>query len=154
MRVVKTGIGGESDSVAYPRVRAGRIRRARLAQARLGYLFLLPTLAAVIVFQYYPALSAIYHAFTQWDGIGPPTFVGFAQFQAFFSDPAFGQAVINILKLTGFGMLVAVTVPLGVARLILGVPSAPAVLAAPPVRPALHGADRGEHPVVAVYLQQ
>jgi ABC-type sugar transport system permease subunit len=99
-------------------------RRARgFAQARLGYLFLAPTLAAIVIFQYYPAVSAVYHSLTQWDGVDPATFTGFAQYTAFFTDPEFGTAVANILKLTAFWMILAVTVPLVVARLILSLPS-------------------------------
>jgi raffinose/stachyose/melibiose transport system permease protein len=96
----------------------------RVAQARLGYMFLAPTVAAVAVFQYYPAVSAVYHSLTRWDGVDPATFAGFTQFSAFFSDPEFGTAVGNILKLTAFWMVLAVTVPLIVARLILSIPSA------------------------------
>ena len=95
----------------------------RLGQARLGYMFLVPTLAAIVIFQYYPAASAIYHSFTLWDGVDAAKFTGFAQFQAFFADPEFGAAVANIVKLTLFWMLMAVTVPLVVARLILSVRS-------------------------------
>src|SRR5438067_2110722 len=100
-------------------VLARRARRVRRAQAHLAYAFLAPTLVAIMTFQYYPAASAIYHSFTTWDGVSPAKFVGLAQFQAFFIDPVFGTAVANILKLTGFWMLLAITVPLFVARLIL-----------------------------------
>ena len=34
------------------------------------YLFILPTFVFLIVFRYYPAGSAIYHAFTKWNGAG------------------------------------------------------------------------------------
>lgn len=118
---MSTGTG--SRVVAIKGAARRRSLGARLAQWRLGYLFLLPTLVAIVIFQYYPAISAVYHAFTIWDGISPARFAGLSQFAAFFTDPEFGTAVVNILKLTAFWMLLAVTVPLFVARLIMAVPS-------------------------------
>jgi raffinose/stachyose/melibiose transport system permease protein len=94
-----------------------------VARGRLGYAFLLPAFGFILLFSYYPAFSAIYHAFTQWDGVTPATWVGFQNFQSFLADPEFGTSVQNIVKLTLFWMILAVTVPLFVARLILGVRS-------------------------------
>ena len=99
-----------------------RARSSRAAQARFAYLLIAPTLAAIVIFQYYPAASAVYHSFTIWDGVDPARFTGFSQYQAMISDPAFGTAVANIIKLTLFWMILAVTVPLVVARLILSIP--------------------------------
>ena len=95
----------------------------RLARSRLAYLFLLPAFASIILFSYYPAGSALYHAFTQWDGTSDATWVGLANFKRYFDDPQFGVSVTNVLKLTAFWMILAVTVPLAVARLILAVHS-------------------------------
>jgi ABC-type sugar transport system permease subunit len=103
------------------RTRPGLARRR--AQARLAYLFILPAFVMLLIFQYYPALSALYHGLTTWDATSPPVFVGLANYQSFFSDPVMGTAVTNILKLTLFWMVLAVTVPLAVARLIMGVKS-------------------------------
>ena len=94
-----------------------------MARGRLGYAFLLPAFIFILLFSYYPAFSAIYHAFTKWDGVTPATWVGFQNFQSFLADPEFGTSVQNIVKLTLFWMILAVTVPLFVARLILGVRS-------------------------------
>jgi ABC-type sugar transport system permease subunit len=94
-----------------------------VARGRLGYAFLLPAFIFILLFSYYPAFSAIYHAFTKWDGVTPATWVGFQNFQSFLADPEFGTSVQNIVKLTLFWMILAVTVPLFVARLILGVRS-------------------------------
>lgn len=94
-----------------------------VARSRLAYLFLLPSFIFILLFSYYPAFSAIYHAFTTWDGVSPATWVGWQNFQSFLTDPEFGISVQNIVKLTVFWMLLAVTVPLFVARVILGVPS-------------------------------
>jgi raffinose/stachyose/melibiose transport system permease protein len=94
-----------------------------VARGRLGYLFILPAFVFILLFSYYPAFSAIYHAFTRWDGATPAVWIGWQNFQSFLTDPEFGIAALNILKLTAFWMLLAVTVPLAVARLILSVAS-------------------------------
>ena len=96
---------------------------AAIARGKLGYAFLLPAFIFILLFSYYPAFSAIYHAFTRWDGVSPATWVGLDNFQSFLSDPEFGTSVQNIVKLTVFWMILAVTVPLFVARLILSVRS-------------------------------
>lgn len=93
----------------------------RLASGRLAYLFLLPALVIVLIFSYYPAFSAIYHAFTTWDGTSPATWAGWSNFQSFVADPQFGISVANIVRLMAFWLLLAVTVPLIVARVILGI---------------------------------
>jgi ABC-type sugar transport system permease subunit len=96
---------------------------ATVARGRLAYLFLLPAFIFILLFSYYPAFSALYHAFTRWDGVTPATWVGLQNFQSFLTDPEFGTSVQNIVKLTAFWMILAVTVPLFVARLIISVPS-------------------------------
>ena len=96
-----------------PRLRSG---------TKLAYLFILPTFVFILLFSYYPAFSAIYHSFTDWNG-STANLVGFQNYQSLLSDPEFTASVPNILKLTIFWMILAVTVPLIVARLILGVKS-------------------------------
>ena len=50
----------------------GRTQRrslpARIYRSRLHYLFILPSLVLLAVFMYYPAFSALYHSFFDWDG--------------------------------------------------------------------------------------
>lgn len=96
----------------------------RLSRSRLAYLFLLPTLVFILLFSYYPALSALYHAFTNWDGTTPATWAGLQNFQGLLGDPQFTTAIANVAKLTAFNMVLAVTIPLLVARLIMAVKGA------------------------------
>ncbi len=95
----------------------------RLWHTRLAYVFLLPTFIFIVLFSYYPAESALYHAFTAWDGITTATWVGAQNFQGLVTDPEFTISIANVAKLTAFQMVLAVTVPLTVARLIMGVSS-------------------------------
>ncbi len=69
----------------------GRINRA-------AYLFILPTFAALIGLKYYPAVSAVYHSFFQWDGATVGRFVGLANYVQLFRDEIIHVSAINIVK--------------------------------------------------------
>src|SRR5438477_7127014 len=93
-------------------------------RARVAYLSLLPLFLALGIFVYFPPLSAMYHAFFDWNPSGRSTFVGLGNFQAMLSDNVLGQSFINMAKLLVFGLIVGVTVPLIVAEMIYAVRSA------------------------------
>jgi raffinose/stachyose/melibiose transport system permease protein len=97
----------------------GRQRRQRRQFPWFAYLCIVPAVAFAAVFLYFPSLSAIYHAFTTWDGSTAPTFVGFGNFQQMFSDPIMGIAFRNAGKITLFSLAVEVTIPLLAAKMIV-----------------------------------
>ena len=104
-------------------VNVGKRRRAIARRSLVGYGFVFPSLCFAAVFLYGPALSAVYHAFTNWDGFSPPQFIGLENFRLLAGDPVFLQSLLNVVKLAGWGVLVELTVPLLVARLIFGLRS-------------------------------
>lgn len=67
----------------------GRVKKRSLLQEiwhkKHWYLFLLPTFVSLLIFQYYPPLSALYHAFFRWDGV-TKHFVGLAHFRYMFTE--------------------------------------------------------------------
>lgn len=75
------------------------------------YLFLIPTFVLIFTFNYYPIASAIFHAFTEWDGVNV-RFNGIKNFIFMFKDDSFIAAIPNILKLALFAECVALTLPL------------------------------------------
>jgi ABC-type sugar transport system permease subunit len=95
----------------------------RVWRARLSYLFLVPTLVLLLIFNYYPAFSGIYHAFTDWDPAGETEWVGLDQFRALGRDRYFwvGTGNLVILILAAFAKL---AIPLVVAELIFHLRSA------------------------------
>lgn len=108
------------------RRKSARTRQGTLAQAQralLAYFFILPSIALLALFMYYPAFSAFYHSFFDWDGFTPATFVGLHNFAAMADDPLMRAAAVNVLRLAAFAMVISVTMPLLVARLICGLPS-------------------------------
>jgi ABC-type sugar transport system permease subunit len=93
-------------------------------RSRISYFLLLPTIILLIMFNYYPALSGLYHSFTVWKPGVETTWVGLQQFQAMLNSPYFWIGVKNaiILVLAAFAKL---AVPLLVAELIFHIRSGP-----------------------------
>jgi len=69
-------------------------------KALLAYLFLLPTVVGILVFTAGPVLASLGLSLFSWDVISPPVFVGFNNYQQFFSDPeglkSFGNTFIYV----------------------------------------------------------
>lgn len=95
----------------------------RVWRSRMHYAFILPTIALLAVFAYYPVASALYHGFFDWDGFTEAKFVGIDNFTKIAQDPIMRAALGNVLKLALFSVIISVTVPLVVARLILSIKS-------------------------------
>lgn len=94
---------GESKRQASARAGPGtaserRGSRSGLVPLYVPFLFLVPALLLLIVFRYYPTLSAIYHSFTIWEIPRPGEFVGLQNYRTLIDDPVFSKSVSNILK--------------------------------------------------------
>ncbi|MEQ4724399.1 sugar ABC transporter permease [Nonomuraea sp. B19D2] len=99
------------------RARPRTVHRARPVRNRDGWwaaFFLAPQVAALLVFLVFPLGFAVVLAFMRWDGLGQKEWVGFDNFAAQLSDPEFGLAVWNTVKLA----LLTVPFGLGLALLI------------------------------------
>jgi ABC-type sugar transport system permease subunit len=70
---------------------------------------------------YFPPISAMYHAFFEWNPGGQSTFTGLANFQQMLSDTVLQASFGNMAKLLVFTVIVSVTVPLIVAEMIYAV---------------------------------
>lgn len=80
---------------------------------------LLGTFALLITFSYYPALSAIYHSFTVWDGFRPERWAGLQNYQEIFtSEVIFRKGFANMLLLTAWQVVRSSTFPLLGAALL------------------------------------
>ncbi|MDL1901164.1 sugar ABC transporter permease, partial [Anaerolineae bacterium CFX9] len=67
--------------------------------------FILPYLVLFILFRLGPSLAGLGVAFTNWQAVGEPRWIGFANFEAMTRDPRLGEAIRNTIGFTG------VTVP-------------------------------------------
>src|SRR5439155_16128160 len=74
-----------------------------------GYLFLLPSLLAFATFIVFPVGASLYLAFTRYDILTPPTFIGARNFEYMVTgDPIFWKVLGNTLYYS------AVQVPLNI----------------------------------------
>ena len=82
--------------------------------------FLLPTLLIYGTFIIYPIFSTLFNSFFHWTGLtAQKQFIGLDNYATLFSDPSFGQSVINNLWVIVCSVLVQI--PLGlVMALIVG----------------------------------
>jgi ABC-type sugar transport system permease subunit len=65
------------------------------------YFFILPALALILTFAYYPAASGVFHSFFYWNGQDISYFTGFENYRLLWNDPVFrrGFGLIAILTL-------------------------------------------------------
>lgn len=87
------------------------------------YLFLLPTFAFILIFRYYPAGSAVYHAFTRWNGAGISTWVGLEHFKTLLSDFIFIASLKNIGIILAASLIKVAIFPLIAAEFIFNLRS-------------------------------
>src|SRR5947207_1926844 len=81
-------------------------RRYRAAPP-LGWL--IPGLVLLLGFHYAAVLAGGWYAFTDWNGLSTPNFVGLRNFQQIFNDPAAKLAFVNTIVLA-IAFVVAVNV--------------------------------------------
>lgn len=81
------------------------------------YALLAPTFIGVLAFYYFPALSALYFGFTDWNG-ARANFVGLRNFQDMLEDRILVHSVWNAVRLTIFRTIFPVLIPLIAAELV------------------------------------
>jgi len=69
------------------------------------YWFVLPSLAMVATFSYFPAASAVYHSFFDWQGGETKQFIGRANFARAFGDPALWASFGTVACLVAFNLV-------------------------------------------------
>lgn len=82
------------------------------------YALLFLPLGFLFVFNYIPAVSALYHAFTDWDVGAQSHWVGLKNFFELSRDPVFLQSLYNLLRLGIFVLVANLSVPFIVAEMI------------------------------------
>ncbi|SEN52690.1 carbohydrate ABC transporter permease [Nonomuraea pusilla] len=100
----------------------GRPARRRGAGAKTrgwaGWLFVVPALAFYAVFVLRPISLTFQYSLYRWDGIGPSTWAGLANYGKVFTDPALYDSLINAVKLIVFFSAVPVLLGLAIAATI------------------------------------
>jgi cellobiose transport system permease protein len=87
-----------------------------LKKHRHPYLFIAPYLILFLVFQLVPTIATVYYSFTEWNGLRPPRWIGWRNYQLMINDYMFIDAVQNTFRywivgaigIMGLSMLIAV----------------------------------------------
>ena len=97
--------------------RPGRILLLQIWRSRISYIMLLPTIIMLLIFNYYPAASGLYHSFTDWNPGIDTTWVGLDQFGEMLDSQFFWVGIQNtiLLAVSAFFKLL---IPLMVAEFI------------------------------------
>ena len=111
---VGEGLVGRNLSPAPP----SRSRRRNISRTLKGWAFLLPTFIFIGTFCYWPAVRALEGAFTSWDGVSAPVWVGFKNFDQLFHDSVFLGAFAHLFWWSILGIPVGMAASLLVALLI------------------------------------
>ncbi len=90
----------------------------RMWKNRLLYLCLVPTFTLLLIFNYYPALSAFQKAFYRYDVGTKAEFIGLSHLLRLVRDPVIWKSAGNLLKLGLFGLAAGLIPPLIAAELI------------------------------------
>ena len=77
-----------------------------------------PAAKLYVCFLVGPVLASFVYSFTRWDGINPPVFDGFANYQTLFSDPQFGRAMLTTIAFAGIILVGQISAGLGLALLL------------------------------------
>jgi ABC-type sugar transport system permease subunit len=87
----------------------------------LGVL-MLPSLALIGAFSYYPAVRSLIGGFYQWNGFSPPTYAGVSQFKQYVQSPDFSTEFKNIAILTGGSILITLVSQFTAAEIVTHMP--------------------------------
>lgn len=88
-----------------------------------AFFFLLPTFAFLGLFNYFPAFSALYHAFTEWETATPPRWIGLGNFTQMWRDSFLRRSVSNQIILLVANLVKNLVFPLLAAELLVNLKS-------------------------------
>jgi multiple sugar transport system permease protein len=113
----------------HSRVDAGPPRRRGLSklariEEREFYLFILPWLIGLILFDFGPIVASLLASFTDWPILEGPKWAGLQNYVTMFRDPLFFKALLNSIYYgvftVGFGLIVSFSLALLLNQKVLG----------------------------------
>ncbi|MBI6546548.1 MAG: sugar ABC transporter permease [Cyanobacteria bacterium NC_groundwater_1444_Ag_S-0.65um_54_12] len=100
---------------AVPVSTPGPKRHPLAGEARWAWLLLLPALLIIGLFSLLPTLGSFAISFTSWDLLGPPRWIGLANYTALLADPLFYKVVLNTLEFVALYVIIDIVCALGLA---------------------------------------
>jgi raffinose/stachyose/melibiose transport system permease protein len=123
--VTQAAGGAEGGRAISPRVAASRRVNARILRRRgirrqtiIGWLFVLPALTMYGLFVLQPLGLTVQYSLYRWDGVGPATWVGLANYATVLSEPKLLETLFNAFRLVLFFSLAPVALGLVTAAVI------------------------------------
>jgi raffinose/stachyose/melibiose transport system permease protein len=104
--------------VASGESRSGSRGRGRRQRALAGWLFVLPALSMYALFVLLPLTRTIKYSLYRWDGVGPATWVGLANYRTVLDDPDLLGSILNSLRLVVFFSFIPVLLGVVAASVI------------------------------------
>ena len=95
-----------------------RLARAGRGEARAGFLFALPWMVGLTIFTIVPLLLTFYIAQTKFQIVGPPKYVGFANYEAMWTDQAVWTSAGNTMFFAAVSVPIKLVMALGLALLL------------------------------------
>lgn len=86
-----------------------------MKKSTVGFLFILPWLAGLIMFTVIPIIAALYISMTDWSIIGDANFIGLGNFIAIFKDPMFYKTLLITVRYAIFAIPLTILTALLVA---------------------------------------
>jgi ABC-type sugar transport system permease subunit len=113
--------------ISKPFITAKHETTMTLSARRLRYrpvlaVFLLPSLALIGAFSYYPAVRSLIGGFYQWNGFSAPVYAGVSQFRQYLQSPTFGAEVKNVAILTGGSIAITLVSQFTAAEIVTHLP--------------------------------
>lgn len=90
-------------------------RHGRPLRHGVPWMWLVPALVAVLVFQYLPVIAGAFYSLTSWNGIGSAKFVGLDNFRQIFTDGQARGALEHTLELSAVYMVLVNLIGVGLA---------------------------------------
>ena len=81
----------------------------RRREGLLGWLFVMPVVVGICLFQVYPTLFSLYVSFTEWDLITTPRWVGFRNYIELFTTDRFFLKTLSNTGFYTFGVVLCTT---------------------------------------------
>ena len=106
-------------------IRPRRATRSAVARRGYGWLFVVPALAAYLLFVIYPLVLGVQYSFYKWNGVGVSEFIGIDNYVRVFSDPDLLASIGNAFVLIAFFTIIPVSAGLFLATLIRSIKPGP-----------------------------
>lgn len=102
----------------------GPLRRMLVSLVRDGraWLFAVPCLIALVVYQWGPLVTTVVNSFSAFKGLDATHFNGLANYRAAFNNPDLGATFVNTLAYVGWSLLIGFPIPIVMAIIINELP--------------------------------